>query len=106
MLCQGRNIKGGRMTRAELVEELSKRAEINTKESDRLVRIVFDIIREELALGEKVTLSGFGTFERRMRKATFARNPKTGEPMAISAQNVATFRAGSALKEAVKASTP
>ena len=94
------------MTRSELVEEVARRANISTKESDRLVRTFLQTIQEQIARGEKITLSGFGTFERRTRKATVARNPKTGEPMPIAAQNVATFRAGTALKEAVKSTNP
>ncbi len=90
------------MTRSELVLELAKRAELSPRESDRILRIVTQTIEEFLATGEKVTISGFGTFERRRRKATVARNPKTHEPMRIAEQYVAAFRAGSSLKEAVK----
>lgn len=90
------------MTRSELVLELAKRAEIAPRESDRILRIMTQTIEEFLATGEKVTISGFGTFERRRRKATVARNPKTHEPMRIAEQYVAAFRAGSSLKEAVK----
>ena len=93
------------MTRSELILEVSEKAEISPKESDKIIRILLDTIREKIAQGEKITISGFGTFERRTRKATVARNPKTGEPMPIASQNVATFRAGTALKEAVRAST-
>ena len=90
------------MTRSELVLELAKRAELSPRESDRILRILTQTIEEFLATGEKVTISGFGTFERRRRKATVARNPKTHEPMRIAEQFVAAFRAGSSLKEAVK----
>ena len=90
------------MTRSELVAEVAKRANISPKECDQLVRIITDTIQEKLSIGEKITISGFGTFERRKRKATVARNPKTNEPMQISAQYVAAFRAGSGLKDAVK----
>ena len=90
------------MTRSELIAEIARRAEISPKESDRLLRIITDTIQEYVASGEKITISGFGTFERRRRKATVARNPKTHEPMRIAEQYVAAFRAGSGLKEAVK----
>ena len=92
------------MTRSELVVEVAERANISAKECDRLVRILTDTIRDHVASGEKITISGFGTFERRRRKATIARNPKTHEPMEIAEQYVAAFRAGSGLKEAVKTS--
>ena len=90
------------MTRSDLILELAKRAELSPRDADRIMRILTDTIVEHLATGEKVTISGFGTFERRRRKATVARNPKTHEPMRISEQYVAAFRAGSTLKEAVK----
>jgi len=90
------------MTRSELIVEVASRADITVSESDRLIRTVIDTLRDAIASGEKITISGFGTFERKMRKATVARNPKTGEPMRIEAQHVATFRAGSALKQAVR----
>ncbi|MCB0344356.1 MAG: HU family DNA-binding protein [Bdellovibrionales bacterium] len=92
------------MTKSELVAEVAQRAGITPKESERIIRTMLTTMQEHLARGEKITLSGFGTFERRRRKATVARNPKTGEPMPIAEQNVATFRAGTALKEAVKSS--
>ncbi len=90
------------MTRSELVVELSNRLGISPKESDRILRTLTETIEESLAQGQKITISGFGTFERRRRKATVARNPKTHEPMKIAEQYVAAFRAGSSLKEAVK----
>jgi DNA-binding protein HU-beta len=90
------------MTRTELVALVAERANISVKDCDNIIRLFTDSIKERVSQGEKVTISGFGTFERRRRKATVARNPKTGERMAIAEQNVATFRAGSALKEAVK----
>lgn len=90
------------MTRSELVLEVAERANISPKECDRILRVLTGTIKEYVAAGEKITISGFGTFERRKRKATVARNPKTHRPMQISEQYVAAFRAGTGLKEAVK----
>lgn len=90
------------MTRSELILELANKINIDPKESERIIKGITEIIQDCLASGEKITISGFGTFERRRRKATVARNPKTHEPMAIAEQYVASFRAGSSLKEAVK----
>jgi DNA-binding protein HU-beta len=90
------------MTRSELIIELANRLSLDPRESERIIKGITEIIQESLANGEKITLSGFGTFERRRRKATVARNPKTHEPMKIAEQYVASFRAGSSLKEAVK----
>lgn len=93
------------MTRSELTLLIADRAQISPRECDRILRIMTDAIQEFVAAGEKITISGFGTFERRRRKATVARNPKTHEPMRIEEQYVAAFRAGSGLKEAVKISS-
>jgi DNA-binding protein HU-beta len=90
------------MTRSELIVRIAERADISPRECDRLLRIMTDTIQECLANGEKITISGFGTFERRRRRATIARNPKTNQPMRIREQYVAAFRAGTGLKEAVK----
>ena len=90
------------MTRSELVIEVAERAGISPKECDLLLRALTETIKERIAAGEKITISGFGTFERRIRRATVARNPKTHEPMEIAEQYVAAFRAGTGLKEAVK----
>ena len=92
------------MTRSELIIEVAERAGVSPKECDRILRILTEAIQEHVAAGEKITISGFGTFERRFRKATVARNPKTHEPMPIAEQYVAAFRAGTGLKEAVKTS--
>ena len=91
------------MTRADLVALVAEKTQTSPKLCDAIIRTFIDSIRDSVASGEKITISGFGTFERKRRKATMARNPQTGEPMAISAQNVAVFRAGTALKDAVKA---
>ena len=91
------------MTRSELVAYVAREADLSIAECDRLMRLVTDTIAKCVSQGEKITLSGFGTFERKRRRATFARNPQTGETMPIAEQFVVTFRAGSSFKEAVKA---
>ena len=90
------------MTRSELVALVANEADVSIKDADKIIRLFTEKITQSVSNGEKITLSGFGTFEKRRRKATFARNPKTGETMPIAEQNVATFRAGTALKTAVK----
>lgn len=90
------------MTRSELISQLASRTQLPIRDCDLIVRTLTDIIQEQIAQGEKITLSGFGTFERRRRKATIARDPQTRDLISIAEQFVATFRAGSALKEAVK----
>ena len=90
------------MTRAELINAIAEETNLSVRDVTRVIRIYTDKVTETVSLGEKITISGFGTFEKRRRKATFARNPKTGETMPIAEQNVATFRAGTAFKQAVK----
>ena len=62
---------------------------------------VLGAIESSLAKGEKIQISGFGTFEVRHREARMGRNPRTGEPVQIKASNAPAFKAGKALKEAV-----
>ncbi len=94
------------MTRSELIISVAEKTGVDQKLCETIIRTFTDTIRESVANGEKITLSGFGTFERKVRKATVARNPKTHEPMAIPEQFVATFRAGTSLKDAVKTGHP
>lgn len=103
--CWGRELNNEElkeMTRADLVALVAEKTEVNPKLCDAIIREFLDSIKAKVAQGEKITISGFGTFERKRRKATMARNPQTGEPMPIASQNVAVFRAGTSLKEAVK----
>src|SRR5947207_15434007 len=96
------------MTKAELVEDVARAAELTKKDAERLVEIVFERIIERLNQGEKIELRGFGSFRVRERGARRARNPKTGEPVSIPARRVRYFNAGKDLKELIneKASAP
>jgi DNA-binding protein HU-beta len=93
------------MTRTDFVNALADRAGTSRAEASRLVDLVFDpttgVIAKALQAGDKVQLSGFGTFEAKSRKARTGRNPRTGEPIHIPASMTATFRAGKALKDGV-----
>jgi DNA-binding protein HU-beta len=90
------------MNRAKLISLVAQRANISDRSCEEVLKHLTDTITDQMALGEKITISGFGTFETKLRKSTIARNPKTGELMDIAEQNVATFRAGTNLKGAVK----
>jgi len=90
------------MTKTELVDELADRADLTKRAADDALNAMLDIITESLADGEKVTVTGFGTFLVRHRAARMGRNPQTGEPIHIPAQDTPAFRAGSNLKDAVK----
>ena len=76
------------MTKAELVEDVARAAELTKKDAERLVEIVFESIIETLNQGEKIELRGFGSFRVRERGARRGRNPKTGDPVSIPAKQV------------------
>ena len=86
------------MNKGDLVDVVAK----NTGESKRVVGDVLDElvtqVQKTVKKGEKVTLPGFGTFERRARAARTARNPQTGEPIKIKATKVPAFKAGASFE--------
>ena len=89
------------MTKAELVEDVARAAELTKKDAERLVEIVFESIIETLNQGEKIELRGFGSFRVRERVARRGRNPKTGDPVSIPAKRVPYFKPGKELKELI-----
>lgn len=90
------------LTKAELAETLFEKVGLNKRESKDLVETFFDHIRDALARGDNVKLSGFGNFQVRDKPARPGRNPKTGEVIPISARRVVTFHASQKLKLAVE----
>jgi DNA-binding protein HU-beta len=90
------------MTKTNLIESVAKKAGVTKAEATRVVEAVIASITEALASGDKVTATGFGTFEVRQRAARMGRNPQTGETIQIAAQRTPAFRAGKSLKDAVK----
>ncbi|HVF27594.1 MAG TPA: HU family DNA-binding protein [Pyrinomonadaceae bacterium] len=89
------------MTKAELVEDVARVAELTKKDAERLVEIVFESIIDTLNQGEKIELRGFGSFRVRERGARRGRNPKTGDPVDIPAKRVPYFKPGKELKELI-----
>ncbi|MBD0373351.1 MAG: HU family DNA-binding protein [Pyrinomonadaceae bacterium] len=89
------------MTKADLVEDVARAAELTKKDAERLVEIVFESIIETLNKGEKIELRGFGSFRVRERGARRGRNPKTGDPVNIPAKRVPYFKPGKELKELI-----
>src|SRR3954452_22173957 len=87
------------MTKAELVEEVARAAELNKRDAEVIVETVFDSIIGALHKGEKVELRGFGSFRTRERGPPRGRNPKTGEPVDVPAKRVPYFKPGKELKE-------
>lgn len=89
------------MTKEELVEAVAKGC-CSKREAADAVNAVLDTITKALTKGEKVTLTGFGTFSVSKRAARMGVNPRTGAKIRISARTVPKFKAGKALKDAVK----
>ncbi|MCC8074287.1 MAG: HU family DNA-binding protein [Clostridiales bacterium] len=90
------------MNKTELVAAVAAKAEISKKDAEAAVVAVFDTVKDALADGDKVALIGFGTFSVKTRAARTGINPLTKEPISIPETKVPAFKAGSALKEAVK----
>ena len=93
------------MTKAELVEEVARAAELAKRDAEVIVETVFDSIIGALHKGEKVELRGFGSFRTRERGPRRGRNPKTGEPVDVPAKRVPYFKPGKELKEYFTEST-
>jgi len=87
------------MTKAEIVDSVYERVGgFSKKEAAEVVESVFDTMKEVLARGEKIKISGFGNFVVRHKKERVGRNPQTGAPIPISARRVLTFKPSQVLK--------
>ena len=91
------------LTKADMAEALFDELGLNKREARELVDLFFEELREAMASGEQVKLSGFGNFDLRDKSERPGRNPKTGEEIPISARRVVTFRPGQKLKARVEA---
>ena len=90
------------MTKTDLIAQVAANTEMSKKSAEQAVSAVFEALGKAMTEGEKITISGFGTFEVRERKERQGRNPQTREPMTIPASKLPAFSAGKALKDAVK----
>ena len=90
------------MNKTEFINAVAAKEGIEKKCAEKAINAVFATIADELAKGEKIQLVGFGTFEIRERAEKQGRNPRTGETMTVPASKVPAFKAGKALKDAVK----
>ena len=90
------------MSKTELVEFMAEKAEVSKAEAGRLLDAFMEGVTKGLVEEGKVALTGFLTFEKKMREERSARNPQTGETITIPARNDVTVKVGSKLKEAVK----
>jgi len=90
------------MTKEELIARTAKGTKMSKAAAARAINCTFDVISEELKRGGRLILPRFGTFSVGYRKARAARNPRTGQKMTIPATKTPKFKAGKALKKAVK----
>ncbi|MDQ5882941.1 MAG: DNA-binding protein HU-beta [Patescibacteria group bacterium] len=90
------------MTKEGLIEVIVNKINCSKKDAGEALEAIIEAITKSLAKGEDVTLTGFGTFSAKKRAARQGVNPKTGERISIPAMTVPKFKAGKALKEAVK----
>lgn len=90
------------MLRSELISKLAEEnPDLKAEDLERVVGVVLDEIAEALAKGHRVELRGFGAFSVRQRKARKGRNPRTGEPVEVTAKTVPFFRPGKELRARV-----
>lgn len=90
------------MTKADLIESVAAKLDLPKGQAERAVNLVFEDIVKALRNGDKINVSGFGTFAVSERKARTGRNPKTGESIDIPASKTAKFKAGKSLKDELK----
>lgn len=90
------------MTKKDLIELVAKKANLTNKAARDAVSTILNAVRDSLKRGEKVVITGFGTFSVRSRAARPGRNPKTGEKITISARKAPGFTPGKTLKKAVR----
>ena len=89
------------MNKTELISIAAENSGMTRKDTERVINAAIDAITAALVKGEKVQLSGFGTFETKEREARIGRNPHTKEAIAIPATRVPGFKASKALKDNV-----
>ena len=90
------------MTKSGLIEAVAdKTPHISKKDTEIVVNTIFDSMTQALKKGERIEIRGFGSFQVKVREAREGRNPKTGEPVHISAKRTPFFKVGKELKEMV-----
>lgn len=89
------------MNKQDLVAQLSAQLELSKRDAAEAVDAVFDSIARAVSKGDKVSIPGFGSFEKRKRAARTARNPQTGAAIKVPATSVPAFKAGKEFKESV-----
>ena len=93
------------MTKAALVEEVARVADLTKKHAEVIVETVFRSITDALRRGEKIELRGFGSFRLRRREPRKGRNPKTGDRVDVPSKRVPYFKPGKELKDLINRDT-
>ena len=93
------------MTKADLIEEVSRVVEMTRKESEVIVESIFDSIVKALRGGDKIEIRGFGSFRTRQRQPRIGRNPKTGTRVEVPAKKIPYFKPSKELKDLVNNSS-
>ena len=89
------------MTKAELIEEVSRVVEMTRKDSEVIVEAIFDSIVKSLRTGDKIEIRGFGSFRTRQRQPRVGRNPKTGTRVEVPSKRIPYFKPSKELKDLV-----
>lgn len=89
------------MNKTELIAIAAENAGMTKKDTERVLNAAIDAVTAAMIHGERVQLSGFGTFETKVREARIGRNPHSGEAIEIPATRVPGFKASKTLKDAV-----
>ena len=92
------------MTKADLIEEVSRLAELTRKDSEIIVETIFDSVVRSLRVGDKIEIRGFGSFRTRQRKPRVGRNPKTGARVEVPAKRIPYFKPSKELKDLINGS--
>lgn len=95
-------MSGKTITRADLVEALARRADMQRADANRLLTRMLELMQDALVEGETVKLSRFGNFNVRAKRQRIGRNPKTGEEVPITPRRVVTFRPSQMLRDFVE----
>lgn len=92
---------GSKLKKSEIIEAIANSTEETKATVEKIYNATFELFKEELSKGEKVSVAGFGTFKISERAARDGRNPRTGETIRIAASKSVSFKAGTELKDKV-----
>lgn len=93
------------MTKAELIDEVSKVVEMTRKDSETIVETIFESIVNSLHKGDKIEIRGFGSFRTRQRQPRVGRNPKTGSRVEVPSKRIPYFKPSKELRDLVNRTT-